>query len=471
MLVAAELFVGTFALIGPPKCYTYWPFQYGDYVQYTNEVMDEFDIKESATDRITNPDISLNANYPLIMRRGALSSFTAALQSDTQLSAYNLGYSRYFLWTLDSGGTVFTEALLHVTQAINTNELDKELYVLKDSYKDFEIYDSKYVLPFATTVNSALADAEFGEDWVENHNILYGALTGSKDKLVTLPEYASQETKATETGYQSFYTINVKGKQAVYISIIDEPNKGRDSNASSLYQKIEIYVNGDPVLIPDIGEPENTEYMHDYCNNLVYLGCFEDEELKVTLNYDLSWYEEPERREEVLGYGTVTIAALDMNRMDSLINDYKSAYCDTSYTNDSLTVKVKGSSDNNMALIPVIYSDNWTVTVNGKEVEGKAIAGLFTGVELENGENTIVMQFEPQGKKAGLIATLGIFVLFAVFMFAGKRFGLKVPAVMQKVVFATYIFVYVAVILVMFVIPGVMAVPAYLLETIKMLIG
>ena len=95
-VIAVEVFLGAFALIGPPKFYTYEAYQVGDYVQYANEAYEALDIEESATDRIVNPDISLNANYPLILRRGALSSFTAALESDTQTFAKNWGYSNIF---------------------------------------------------------------------------------------------------------------------------------------------------------------------------------------------------------------------------------------------------------------------------------------------------------------------------------------------------------------------------------------
>ena len=64
-IMIVELFIGAYALIGPPKFYTYEDYQIGDYVQYANNVSDSLDIDESATDRIVNPDISLNANYQI----------------------------------------------------------------------------------------------------------------------------------------------------------------------------------------------------------------------------------------------------------------------------------------------------------------------------------------------------------------------------------------------------------------------
>ena len=166
-LVVIELFIGAFALIGPPKFYEFEAYQYGDYVQLTNDAMESLEIEESATDRITNPDISLNANYPLIMRRGAQSSFTAALLADTQNSSVEFGYSRYFLWLLDSGGTVFSNALLHVTEAVNQNPLDKSLYTLKatgGTLAEYNLYDANYTL-LMQVVMHIVYNQEIAEDF------------------------------------------------------------------------------------------------------------------------------------------------------------------------------------------------------------------------------------------------------------------------------------------------------------------
>lgn len=63
-LVAVEVFIGAFSMTGPPKFYTYAPYQYGDYVQLAVNATNNLEISESPVDRITNPDLSFNANYP-----------------------------------------------------------------------------------------------------------------------------------------------------------------------------------------------------------------------------------------------------------------------------------------------------------------------------------------------------------------------------------------------------------------------
>lgn len=284
-IVAIEVFIGAYSLIGPPKFYEYEPYQYGDYVQAANEVKDSLDIEESVTERIVNPDISLNANYPLILRRSAMSSFTAALQSDTQSYSKKFGYSKYFLWLLDSGGTVFTNSLFHVTQAVNVNELDSQMYTAVRSDGDYTLYDANYKLPFAMSVNKNITRQDFSGNWEDLHNIFYKALTNDTQDIVNGMSYTKKESSVIRE-----YNVRADGKQAVYINIVDVNNRNTDANASWLISSMHIYVNGEAVLVPTLGDVKNTAYFTDYNNNLVYLGTFENENFTIRVEYDDPWY-------------------------------------------------------------------------------------------------------------------------------------------------------------------------------------
>jgi uncharacterized membrane protein YfhO len=465
-VVAVEVFFGAYALIGPPKFYSYEAYQVGDYVEYANAVYEELEIEDSATDRIVNPDISLNANYPLILRRGALSSFTAALQSDTQTFAKNWGYSKYFLWLLDSGGTVFTNALFHVTEAVNVNELDPVMYTLEREAGDYKLYSdnfesesgsyklysANYQLPFAMTVSASFANEDLGGDWVSLHNKFYKALTGDTQDLVT---GISNSVKVSDTVLE--YTAKVDGYGAVYMNIVDVNNRDSDANASWLISSMHIYVNDEPVVIPTLGDVENTAYFTDYNNNLVYLGCFKDELINIRVEYDDAWF---------LKVSEVSFAQLNMDKMQSLCDMYKDSQCEVTYTNDSLTVKVNGTATNNYALIPVIYSDNWTVTVDGQEVSAREIAGLFTGVKIHSGENTIVFKFEAKGKREGTLISFAVILILLVCLIINHFKKIKMPAWIEYCALFVYLQLYNAVIVFMFLIPVLCSIPALIYQLV-----
>ena len=451
-IVAIEVFIGAYSLIGPPKFYEYEPYQYGDYVQAANEVKDSLDIEESVTERIVNPDISLNANYPLILRRSAMSSFTAALQSDTQSYSKKFGYSKYFLWLLDSGGTVFTNSLFHVTQAVNVNELDSQMYTAVRSDGDYTLYDANYKLPFAMSVNKNITRQDFSGNWEDLHNIFYKALTNDTQDIVNGMSYTKKESSVIRE-----YNVRSDGKQAVYINIVDVNNRNTDANASWLISSMHIYVNGEAVLVPTLGDVKNTAYFTDYNNNLVYLGTFENENFTIRVEYDDPWY---------LKVSEVSFAGLDMDKMQSLVDKHADDYCETSYTSDSLTVKLNGSGVNNMALIPVVYSDNWNVKVNGKKVKAKSVCGLFTGVDIHAGENVIEMTFEPKGKKAGMLISLAILIMMIASALILKFTKLKVPALLKMCAAFIYLELYNIVIVAMFLIPVVAAIPALIYQIV-----
>ena len=451
-IVAIEVFIGAYSLIGPPKFYEYEPYQYGDYVQAANEVKDSLDIEESVTDRIVNPDISLNANYPLILRRSAMSSFTAALQSDTQSYSKKFGYSKYFLWLLDSGGTVFTNSLFHVTQAVNVNELDSQMYTPVRSDGGYTLYDANYKLPFAMSVNKNITRQDFSGNWEDLHNIFYKALTNDTQDIVNGMSYTKKESSVIRE-----YNVRADGKQAVYINIVDVNNRNTDANASWLISSMHIYVNGEEVLVPTLGDVKNTAYFTDYNNNLVYLGTFENENFTIRVEYDDPWY---------LKVSEVSFAGLDMDKMQSLVDKHADDYCETSYTSDSLTVKLNGSGVNNMALIPVVYSDNWNVKVNGKKVKAKSVCGLFTGVDIHAGENVIEMTFEPKGKKAGMLISLATLIMMIASALILKFTKLKVPALLKMCAAFIYLELYNIVIVAMFLIPVVAAIPALIYQIV-----
>ena len=451
-IVAIEVFIGAYSLIGPPKFYEYEPYQYGDYVQAANEVKDSLDIEESVTERIVNPDISLNANYPLILRRSAMSSFTAALQSDTQSYSKKFGYSKYFLWLLDSGGTVFTNSLFHVTQAVNVNELDSQMYTAVRSDGDYTLYDANYKLPFAMSVNKNITRQDFSGNWEDLHNIFYKELTNDTQDIVNGMSYTKKESSVIRE-----YNVRADGKQAVYINIVDVNNRNTDANASWLISSMHIYVNGEAVLVPTLGDVKNTAYFTDYNNNLVYLGTFENENFTIRVEYDDPWY---------LKVSEVSFAGLDMDKMQSLVDKHADDYCETSYTSDSLTVKLNGSGVNNMALIPVVYSDNWNVKVNGKKVKAKSVCGLFTGVDIHAGENVIEMTFEPKGKKAGMLISLATLIMMIASALILKFTKLKVPALLKMCAAFIYLELYNIVIVAMFLIPVVAAIPALIYQIV-----
>lgn len=500
-LVAVEVFIGAFSMTGPPKFYTYAPYQYGDYVQLAVNATNNLEISESPVDRITNPDLSLNANYPLIMKRGSLSSFTAALQKDTQKQTVRWGHSKYFLWALDSGGTVFSDALLHITEAVNVNKLDSSLYTLEKQGTgdcEYDLYNANYQLPFAMVTNSNISLIDFNrdytklnaissgdvtendynwntttKDWIYLHNLMYSALSGNSEKLVT--EYgefagakvyqvgesqvedinAASDNSATDRPTQQTHVVKtykdtIKGRQAVYVSVADYNIGTSDANVSQLFRSLTITVNGKQIDIPTIGNVENKYYTTDYNNGLIYIGTFTDEEVEVQLDFARPL---DNNGDVSVDRYIFTMGGIDLDKMSALCAMYDNKQSEVTYTNNSVTVKVNGSKTDNYAIVPIIKSDNWKVTVNGKECETKDIAGLFTGVAVNEGENEIVFTFSPVTKNKALLISVLVLIVMIILMVVNHYKKICVPEWMKKCAGGIYMFIIAVLAVVMFAVP------------------
>lgn len=454
-LIVMELFFGLFGMLGLPKFYTIEDYQVGDYVQYANSVKLNLlkDVEDSASERIINPDISLNANYPLILRHGALSSFTAALQSTTQSSAKNWGYSKYFLWLLDSGGTVFSNTMLHITQAVNQNSLDPNLWTISGSDGMYKLYENNYKLPFAMNVSQTFVNEDLGNDWISHHNAIYKALSGDSEDLVTGMSYSERNTDTTRE-----YFSYVRDRQAVYLNIADINNLNSDANQSWLMGGMHIYVNEHEVEIPTLGNIHNSAYFTDYNNNLVYLGIFENEPVSIRIEWSDPWYKK---------VSTVQFAQLSMDKMQALTEQFANYRCDVTTTGDSMTIKLDGDATRNLVLVPIIPSDNWTVTVNGTvQKNTRNVTGMFTGVYVQSGENEITFTFEPAGKKLGFLITAVIALITVAGMFIHSKKNVTVPAWIKHCATFLFLELFNAVIVAVFLIPTLAAIPAFIWNVI-----
>ena len=81
-----------------------------------------------------------------------------------------------------------------------------------------------------------------------------------------------------------------------------------------LISSMHVYVNDKEVQVPTLGDVENTAYFTDYNNNLLYLGCFDNESIDIRIEYDDPWY---------LKVSEVSFAQLDMDKMEKLCRAYE----------------------------------------------------------------------------------------------------------------------------------------------------
>ena len=412
-----EISIAGMIMIGPPlydSGYGNEPEQEGEYIRITDQLVDGFEGKlatgaDAATLRIKNPDTSLNANYGLVMRRETLSGWSSFATEDQISGAISLGYSSQFTRLLDSGGNVFTDAMLHVVNAVSHTELDNSLYektatvtVATDHMTgeklDYSLYENRYTLPFAIPLvhEPAIKDSE--SDIVKLMNSYAMAMGAGKD----IAAYIDTEPVVTKTGTHviSEYALNVTGRKTLYFT-------GNCTDTD--YYNTRITVNGCTVKIPSIGENDNEMFPAHFNNNTVELGSFDDEQVSLVIDMDTKdasyfWH----------------IYSIDRDVLSDICDNMPSDIC-VIQKRSGLDITLDNDGGYSGILIPVSYDIGWSARVNATAVEPENINGLFMYVAIPEGHDVIKLSYFPPFMKPGIVTALVCLVCFAAISIIDKK--------------------------------------------------
>lgn len=389
----------------------------------------------SVLERIKNADVQLNTNYPLILERSAISNWTHMIPKSLQTSLSNMGYSTIFTRTLDSGGSVFTDALLGITNTLTLNTADSNLYRFNQKAGDFNYYDNIYTLPFGITADETILN-NLSYDVCASQNALYQSITGTEDEILhklqrTASSDQSKIISTTATGGSGYsYQIQITGKEVLYFW--------------SASTNLNIYVNGQAVKIPTYSMPDNLKYKANFNNKLIALGTFENESISVTVTGNSQ-----------LSNDSINFATLSLEKMDALTELF-SGYTSQPVAGDaSLSMTIKADSSDKYAFIPICYDKGWSCTVNGEEIQIEKAAGSFMAVPLQNGVNQIEMHFVPGGLIPGVIIS-GVTLLCAaglIWLCKARKRPITVPAPVLTIAEYVFFAVLAGAVLLMYVMP------------------
>lgn len=384
-VLIAELAVAGFIGYGDPHFvdkFSSDPEQSGDYVVTSQTLADSLMIEESRTDRIKNPDTTLNTNYGFIMRRATVGGWANTVPRPQMDSCIALGYGAHFMRILDCGGTLLSDAAFHVTETLTMKPdlYDGDAWEKQQDAEGYTLLKNRYTLPFAmkTTCDSLLSDnsdkklADMNVD--DATNTLYRCLASSGDGGVIMRDITDDVKKG------SYHAENLK---ALYL-------KGGTFET--------LTINGKVIPVPDIGDPQGLSYPAWFNSGLLYLGIYEDEDIKADGAHDSEtrFYE------------------LDISMLETLCEELADEGQEISAGRSSLDITIEGR-DGETALIPVAYDTGFKAAVNGVKTDVKNASDIFMGIPLTDGTNIIHLSFTPAGLVPGVILSLVFLALTAVF--------------------------------------------------------
>lgn len=317
----------------------------------------------------------VSQNYPLYLQKSAIGNYNASEATAQIESMTDIGYAEIGYRMSDYGGTIFSDALLGIKEAIGT-EADSELYTAKVQYGDNVIYLSKY-----TYEDGILIQQNWDETVIGNENpfVWQKAMAESVlgTELLTL-----YETK-TDT-----LDIRVDEESILYCYV-----------PGALQPEVTI----NKIIVTDLDTGHQTEKVfHEsgWENGIVSLGIYNGQNLQISFD----------KSEEV---DTIFLAVLPLNKLE----EYQPSYAGNfHYTagGHSMNINLTDASEGDRLFLPIYHDRGWRCYVNDREIE---IDTFLTGsmvIPLAEGDNDIRLVFYPKGLKEGILCSVLGIILFTI---------------------------------------------------------
>ena len=330
-------------------------------------------------------DASLDSNYPLIANVSSYSNYLHLMTEGQIKMQQALGYSQTWTRISDTGGTLFSDALLGYEYQVrnkNTSEPSgmEQYYEPYGETDHFIVSRSKY--QYGAGLRMGLdayrqLDQNVSGYVFENQNRLSQALFGT-EFFTTWTETFIDE-KANETLH---YEIEVPKEGVLYLY-------------SKELSGATIRVNGETLLIPSYTNLQGTTYLTEYNNGILTLGSFSGETVEVEL--DQTCYDTGIPKE-------IQFAILDMQSFTDSVRKNAAGENNISYSFGEKCLEITATApEEQFIMLPVNTDGGWKVTINGNEEGYTGIYGNLMLVQLKPGENLIHLEAVPHGMKKGIL--------------------------------------------------------------------
>lgn len=282
---------------------------------------------------------------------------------------------------------------------------DKSLNYLPSYYKkinDSNYYENEYYIELGYVNNNTIS-ADYlinGEEFIDTY---------TREKI--LKEYVALEGEAN-TSY----------------SLINEPIKISDVIYDSYYEQsfleplndITLVIkNGSiPIVSIDLYDGENLIktkhfYQYDFCNVQI-----EDDEYvdRIVINFN----DVDETGSAIILYTMKNSNDIEEKLYNQRINN---AFKDVTYTNNSISANIDISEDNSLVYTYIPYDDNWTIKVDGQEVDKLKADYGFIAFRANSGNRNVEFSYS--------IPNINIYIALSVISFIGLL-SLEIIPVIKK---------------------------------------
>lgn len=401
-IAAVQALLGSYALVAPDA-------EGALSLSYTaKDIRQSADMEDRKLSRFKMLNMmDTNVNLPLLSGVPGISDWTLNISKNYLEEMRALGYDSNYTYTMDTGGTAFSDALLNVKKVYSHIESANSLYTFSKDSKYFHIYDCNYTLPFGILAGDELTelDSRTHESPFSYQNRIYKALSGDSEDLFTTFTYMDIVTADDNEmngnmfmPYRYSGEFNVDKESAVYIYT---------SSKSDIFA---LNVNGEPASLPYENEDDNV-YPRSNLTGCAFLGIFSGEKVSISVN------SKNKHTDKLL------IGVMDLEKLDKLCKSASEAHhaYDVEAGGYKLSLKVD-DPQGRYVFLPIEYNKNWRAEVNGTKTEiTPVLGGAFTAIKLGSEDAEIKMRFVPYSFWISVVISIAGLILFAVVMLLRKK--------------------------------------------------
>lgn len=373
------------------------PLDYGevgeDIVEDSYKVKDLLGEKEDNLSRIKLYTTRISSNYPSLVDYPSLANRSYNLKQGYIDALKKLGYTFRKLTAYDSGGTIFTDALLNIKQTFSAYAIDSSAYQLLSEGEDFKVYQNRYTFPIGTVFSEEIMEEP---DWQDEGKFSYqnklANCMGLDDDLIEINELSKYRVRTVKNLPECDYILRipVEGKKLLYLDAVDGVKGIIRVNGKLIYA--DSYIQEDADVFPN-----------KLNNGLLCLGSFENATVTVQIHT------------MARSVNSFQIGQLSYDSLQKLV-DKASSHAATNIVAKGTLFSCELDSDRDgYLLVPLQYQAGWSAKVNGRKTEiTPVIQNGFIGIPVTEGQNQIELTFFPNGAKLGMLISAFGFVLAAM---------------------------------------------------------
>lgn len=369
-------------------------YAYADYVTQQQAQVNALKEYDGSFYRVNQTDTfnkgyegaGLTANYNESIAYGyhSVNGYTSDPDNNSRFFLEKLGYRTNGMnMNIVNTSVLGADALLGVKYVFSSYDING-LEKLEElgTYNGKSTYYNPYALPAAFTYDPAGRKVEDG-NMFEYQNSLYSYLLGEE---VTLYREAETQRETDEDG-NTVYTVTVPdGPHALYADF---------TILTTSYVKVS--VNGGDAL--DMGGwlSPNVLYIPDGDGSpTVCIGA----ENEISTSCRIYW--------------------LDLDALAQAAQKLQANAADADISDGHVSCSVNAEAGERLYL-SVPYEDGWSIKVNGKDADYELVGGCMISVALEEGENTVTLDFSVPGLGMGIALTVIAALFTAALAFADAR--------------------------------------------------